>query len=343
MATHQGRWTAGNRKPTLRTVSDETGFAITTVSRALKDDPQISKETRETVARIAREIGYVPDRAAQRLRTGRTKVISLLVNPSHEFLDFTGVLMSGIVSTLKGTGYSVTIIPDFIGEDRVETIRNVLRNNLADGLIFTRTECFDERVRMLQEADFPFVCHGRTDFTLAHPSVDYDNEAYARLAVGRLVAKGRKRLAIILPEPRFTFCQHLRYGFMRAAQEAGVDFEILEDVTLDSPPDQIASQVTQHLKNNPGSAPDGLVCVGEVIALASLAAIDTCGLTPGVEIDLVAKRASPTFGLLRPRIDTVFEDLEQTGRDIAGLLLRRLAGDPVDTLQILHQPVPDFH
>ena len=76
-------------KPTLRTLSQETGFAVATVSRALAGDPRIAATTRETVSAAATRLGYVPDRAARRLRTGRTQVISLLLNTQHEFLGFT--------------------------------------------------------------------------------------------------------------------------------------------------------------------------------------------------------------------------------------------------------------
>ena len=328
------------RKPTLRTISDRTGFAVTTVSRALKDDPNISQQTRATVADAARELGYVPDRAAQRLRTGQTKVISLLVNPGHEFLDFTSVLLTGLTSVLKGTGYSVTIVPDFIEDDRVETVRNILRNNLADGLIFTRTEAFDERVRVLLEEDFPFVSHGRTEFTAPHPYVDFDNEAYARIAVARLVELGRTRLGIILPEPRFTFTQHLRYGFISAARDAGVAHEILEDVTLETTPERMSARIVERLRS--ADPLDGLVCVGEVTSIAALAALHDCGKSLGRDLDLIAKRASPVFGLLRPQVEAVFEDVEATGRDMATLLLRRLKGEPPEELGILHQPQPLF-
>ena len=75
-------------KPTLRTIANLTGLAVTTVSRALSDAPQISLETRERVHKIAREIGYLPDRAAQRLKTGRTNVISILLDSHQEVVGF---------------------------------------------------------------------------------------------------------------------------------------------------------------------------------------------------------------------------------------------------------------
>ena len=205
-------------KPTLRTLSQETGFAVATVSRALAGDPRIAATTRETVSAAATRLGYVPDRAARRLRTGRTQVISLLLNTQHEFLGFTHEFLSGITEVLAGTGYSVTVVPDSPGEDRLAPVRTILRNNLADGLLFTRTEAFDPRVRLLMEADFPFVSHGRTEFTTPHPWVDYDNEAFARQAVQHLVSKGRRRISLVLPGDQFTFTQHLRYGFLSAVR-----------------------------------------------------------------------------------------------------------------------------
>lgn len=325
-------------RPTLRTLAQVTGFSIATVSRALADDPRIAAATRATVANAARTLGYIPDRAARRLRTGRTQVISLLLNTEHEFLGFTHEFLTGITETLVGTGYSVTVVPDRPGEDRLAPVRTILRNNLADGLLFTRTEAFDPRVRLLMEADFPFVSHGRTEFTAPHPWVDFDNEAFARAAVAHLVAKGRSRICMVLPGDQFTFTQHLRYGFVSAARAAGVAHDIVPGVTLDSPTVDIARAMAEARRSQ--DPPDGYVCVGEVTALVALAALADSGAVHGVDADIVAKRASPIFDNIRPRIGTVFEDLRATGRAMAEMLLRRMAGEPPETLNRLFQPDP---
>lgn len=325
-------------KPTLRSLAEVTGFSVATVSRALADDPQIAAKTRATVAKAAAAAGYVPDRAARRLRTGRTQVVTLLLNTEHEFLGFTHEFLSGITEALRGTGYSVNVVPDHVGEDRLEPVRNILRNQLADGILFTRTEAFDPRVRLLLEAGFPFVSHGRTEFSTPHPYVDFDNEAFARAAVERLVAKGRSRLSLILPEDRFTFTQHLRYGFVSAAREAGIDYEIVSGVTLDSPAASIAKALrASRASDNP---PDGYVCVGEVTALVTLSALSDSGGVLGRDADVFAKRASPIFDNIRPRIDTVFEDLRQTGHMMATMLMRRMKGEPPEGLT--HLLLPDF-
>jgi len=325
-----------DEKPTLRTVARETGFAVATVSRALAGDERIAAKTRATVTAAAKRLGYVPNRAARRLRTGRTQVISVLLNTEHEFLGFTHEFLSGVTEVLRGTGYSVTVVPDDIGDDRLAPVQNILRNNLADGLLFTRTEVFDPRVRILLEADFPFVSHGRTEFTTPHPWVDFDNECFARRAVEALVAKGRRRISMILPDKRFTFSQHLRYGFLSAIREAGVAFDIDETVTLDSPPSEISKAVIATRQSE--TPPDGYVCVGEATALITLAALSDTGAQAGIEADVIAKRASPIFDNIRPRIDTVFEDVRATGKSMAELLLRRMDRAPTKDLQTLFRP-----
>jgi LacI family transcriptional regulator len=327
-------------KPTLRTVADATGFSVATVSRALADDPRIAAKTRATVAAAAEKLGYIPDRAARRLRTGRTQVIALLLNTDHEFLGFTHEFLSGMTAALAGTGYAVNVVPDTAEDDRLRPVKAILRNNLADGILFSRTEAFDPRARLLMEADFPFVSHGRTEFSTPHPWVDFDNEAFARRAVDRLVAQGRTRLSMVMPDDKYTFAQHLRYGFLSAVRAAGIDYEIVPGVTLDSAPQDIAAAI---LSSRQGpTPPDGYICVGEATALVTLGALTDSGAVHGVDADIIAKRASPIFDTIRPRIPTVFEDVRATGYAMAGMLLRRMAGEPVAGLSKLFKPSEEF-
>ncbi len=329
-----------HKRPTLKTVAEATGFAVTTVSRALANDPRIAQSTRDKVAKAAKKLGYVPDRAAQRLRTGRTKVISLLINPHHEFLGFTDVLLSGLTESLRETGYHINITPDYIEGDRVSTVENIMRNNLADGIVCSRTERHDKRVQLMLESDFPFVTHGRTEFETPHPFVDFDNESFARHAVSRLSEKGRRRLCMIAPDPRFTFSQHLRVGFLSAAKKSGVEAIIPEDITLDVSAEALCGWLKRNrLMDHP---PDGYICVGEVMALATMAALKDTGASVGDDVDVIAKRASPIFGLMRPKVESVFEDLRATGLAIGEMLIRRIEGERSDRLQRLIPPLEGF-
>ncbi|CAN7383157.1 LacI family transcriptional regulator [Pararhizobium sp. LjRoot238] len=327
-------------KPTLRTIADITGFAVTTVSRALSNAPQISLDTRKRVHEVAAEIGYLPDRAAQRLKTGRTNVISVLLDPHEEILGFGTSLMLGLAKALKNTPYHLIVTPNFINDSNVDAIRHIVRNGMADGLIFSRTEPFDPRVRLLLENGFPFVTHGRTEFSTPHPYVDYDNFSFAYEATRRLIARGRRKPMIILPPKRMTFAQHLLHGFMTAVREAGVAYEIPTEIDLDCPVDQIRDYISR--RAGEPDAPDGFACGGEVSALATITGMSDHGLTLGVEYDIVAKQTSKLLVNIQPKVETIYEDLTDTGEQMGRILLARIAGDETTDMQVLLKPQINF-
>lgn len=325
---------SADAKPTLKTIAELTGLAVTTVSRALADAPQIALETRQRVRKVAADIGYLPDRAAQRLRTGRTNVISLVLDPHEEILGYATSMINGLTEALRGTAYHLVITPHFSDTPQIEPVRHIMRNRMADGIVFTRTEPGDERVKLLMENNFPFICHGRTELATVHPYVDYDNYSFAYQAAKKLIAAGAGRLLIILPPERFTFAHHLRHGFMTAVREEGVGFEIARGVTLDSKSDDIRDYLF-HRMGEP-ERPDGYICGGEVSALAVMASAYDHKLELGKDIRLVAKQTSGLFDQIRPRVETIYEDLAEAGLLMGKLLLKRIAGPaPVAELQAL--------
>nr|WP_210388079.1 LacI family transcriptional regulator [Ciceribacter sp. L1K22] len=315
----------------MKTVAEAAGLAVTTVSRALADDPLISSITRERVREIARTMGYVPDRAAQRLKTGRTNVIGVLLDPHEEILGFGTSLLYGVTKSLKGTPYHLIVMPNFLDTSNIEAVEHIVRNNLADGLIFTRTEVLDPRVRLLIEKNFPFVSHGRTEFSTAHPFVDYDNYAFAYEAARRLIAKGRHKLTIILPPRHLTFSQHMLHGFMTAVREAGIAFELADGISHDSKAGMVRDYFRQRLQRS--DPPDALICPGEVSAMASITGLADGGWSLGCEYDIVAKQTSQLLSDIQPGVDTIYEDLTAAGEHLGSLLLKRIGGAEVEGLQ----------
>lgn len=327
---------AREERPTLRTLASLTGLAVATVSRALADDPQIAPDTRTRVMKAARDIGYSPDRAAQRLRTGRTNVIALILNPHEEIIGYGSSMISGVTKALRDTPYHLVVMPNFADRSPMEQVENILRNKLADGVIISRTEPADLRIRLLLESRFPFISHGRTELASPHPFVDYDNTGFARAAAHRLVAAGARRPGMIPAAARFTFAQHLRTGFLRGCAESGVSGEVLDGITLDSSADAIYTAIASLIARD--ALPDGIVCPGETSAMAVYAACADAGRAD--DCRLVMKSTSHVADLIRPRIDSIFEDLAEAGERMGTLLLRAIAGDPVDQLFYLQPALP---
>jgi LacI family transcriptional regulator len=332
--------TTAPRRPTLRTVAEIAGLAVTTVSRALSDDPKIATATRKRVAEIADQIGYVPDRAAQRLRTGKTKVITFLLDAMQERISFGSTVMSGLTRALKDTDYHLTVTPNFVGadgqDDGVETVRHIMRNNLADGVVFSRVQPFDERVRLLAERGFPFACHGRTDFSTPHAFVDFDNEAFAYMAANRLLEGGARKICMILPSEKFTFYQHLHYGLMRAVRSSGAKYLIPLEVTLDSSLEQINAWANA-LARSP-DRPDGFIVPGEAAYIALMSGLRSGGLQRGRDFRAVVKASSGLLKQIEPEIDLVYEDIEQSGYLLGKHLLAAIQKPGSPPMQTIQRP-----
>lgn len=327
-------------KPTLRTISEATGLALTTVSRALAGDPKIAESTRRRVAQVASDIGYIPDRAAQRLRTGRTNVIALVLSPHVEIIGFRGSMMAGLSDAIQGTRYHVSMTPYDTHTDIMRPIEHIVRNRLADGIAFAGTNLRDPRVAYLIAEDFPFVTHGRTLGGPDHPWCDYDNGRFVELALDRLHARGRRRVLLFCPSPTLTFSRHMMDALRRRGAELGMAVESPERVSLSSSPADIRAFVAQRMSQP--HPPDGFICPGEVLALAVMSTLQDQHLEIGGGVDVIAKQTSEVFELVRPRIDTIYEDLRAAGATMGKLLLRRIAGEPAAGLRVLQAPEPRF-
>jgi LacI family transcriptional regulator, galactose operon repressor len=328
------------RRPTLKTIAEISGFAVATVSRALADDAKIALATRKKVAEVAAGLGYVPDRAAQRLRTGKTKVISLILDQHQEILGFGNSLVLGLTQALRGTDYHLNITPHFPDDGIIGPVQRLVRNRLADGVIFSRARPFDERASYLLENKFPFVCHGRTFLSEQHAFVDFDNEAFARMAVEQLVRKGCKHICIILPPEALTFRQHLKYGFMTAVSDAAVRYHIPENIHLDHSADRLRDWAMK-LAATP-DCPDGFICPGETSCLALRSGFRDAGIPGRDARQFVVKATTSLMQQIDPRIDRIREDIQMAGAALATQLLAQLthAGAPVQ--QEIFAPVAEF-
>lgn len=324
-------------RPTLKTIAFMTGLGITTVSRALKDAPDIGQDTKERVRMVARQLGYQPNRAGVRLRTGKTNVIALVLSIDEEIMGFSSQLVFGISEVLSGTPYHIVVTPHSHSKDPMLPIRYILDTGSADGVIISRTEPDDPRVRLLTERNMPFATHGRTDAGLTHPYHDFDNEAFAYGAVERLVkGRGRRRLTLLQPPSKLTYYTHTRVGFQTGLHDFGAE-EVPIRVTIDTPLAEIHDAV-EHLMRG-ANPPDGVVCSASSAAIAVNAAIEAAGKTVGRDVDLVSKQGLPILNWIRPEIITAFEDVRQAGRELAKAVIARIDGVAPELLQSISQPV----
>jgi LacI family transcriptional regulator len=303
-------------RPTLKTIAEATGYAIATVSRALKDAPDIGEQTKRRVREAALQLGYRPNRAGVRLRTGKTNVIALVFSTEADVMNHATRLIYSAAEALRGTPYHVVIMPFFADEDPMAPIR--MPN--------------DPRVRYLAERNIPFATHGRTEMGLDHPYFDYDNEAFARITAQELVRRGRKRLLLVAPPQNQSYAAHMIAGFTAACAEAGVAAEIFEAANSDSGATRIHAAIAERMQHP--LAPDGIVVGSTTAAMSAITGAESIGR----DFDLAAKEALNFLFRFRNNIIVLHEDVGKAGDFLARALMSVIERNSKAPLHHLDRP-----
>jgi LacI family transcriptional regulator len=327
---------AERSRPTLKTIAFMTGLGVTTVSRALKDASDIGIETRKRVKLVANQVGYRPNRAGVRLRTGKTNVISLVLDTQEQIGGFVSDIIYGISEELAPSPYHLIVTPYSRNNDPMEPVRYLVETGSADGIIISRTQPNDPRVSYMTERGFPFATHGRTAMNVEHPFHDFDNYAFASIAVRRLAEIGRKRLALLAPPSSLSYHHHMRNGFLDGIAEAGLNEVPLSSVTNDHSIEQIRLATIELMRRS--SRPDGIVSGAGGATFALVAGIEAAGFRLGRDVDIVSKQSFRLLPMFRPELHVVNEDVRLAGRELARAVTGAISGAPIDTIQSLDIP-----
>ena len=324
-----------SERPTLKTIAAETGLAIATVSRALKDAPDISEDTKKRVRETAARLGYRPNRAGVRLRTGKTNVIAVTLSTVSD-LSNPSQLIYSIAQALRGSAYHLVVMPFFPDQDAMDPIRYIVETGSADGIVLNQTQVNDPRVRYLTERGFPFVTHGRTDMGIEHFYFDFDNEAYARIGVRALHARDRKHLLLIRPPVEHSYSVHMTQGFLTEALALGLSTDMMDEVTSDSTSEQIEAAISQRMAA--GQTIDGFLTGSPSSAVAAVAGAEKSGRRIGRDFDIVSKEANHFLHRFRKEIIVVEENVNRAGSFLTRALMAAIERRAPERGQFLDSP-----
>lgn len=226
-----------NRQPTIRDVAQAAGVSAATVSRALSFPDKVSEATRLKVLRAVEETGYVVNQLARNLRRRTTSAIVVLVpNLGNQFFSH---IIAGIESAASRAGYTV-LVSDTRPPGGGEMLMDFVRNNRADGLISLDGNLpgsiLSSAAGGRGRPTLVFACEWRDG--LGVPSVRFDNEGGAELAVDHLVSLGHSRIGHLLGPPGNVLTDARFAGYRRAMARHGLpvraDWVLRGDFTLDS-------------------------------------------------------------------------------------------------------------
>lgn len=180
-------------RSTIEDVARVAGVSVATVSRALRNLPNVAAKTRSRIIEVATELGYVAHPAAASLASGRTRTIGLAA-PFYG-IWYTSRVTVGVLTVLSDAGYDLEIFAVDTPQHRAEFVQRVRSGAVGiDGLLLV--DFFGEdHMEELRDSGIDLVCLGEEHAGL--PSMSIDNVAAGRRAVEYLVGLGHERIGLL--------------------------------------------------------------------------------------------------------------------------------------------------
>lgn len=303
----------------------ELGLSVTTVSRALKDGPEVHPDTIKRVKAAATAAGYVPNLHGRALRTGLTRTLTaILPMETRDYLSDIAKLplIEGMTLAARERGYSLSVYSTTPEEDPQENLSRLIQTGGADGIVITRMVAEDPRIPFLLKRGIPFITFGRSDNAADYAFVDVDNEGIALEASRILLEKGCRRVALQLLTREDQYSAARLAGYSQAMAEAGLPIEPdmigHEDFTMEASEGWIS-----RLLDLP-DPPTGLVCANELGLLGALSATRRKGLTVGRDFHIVVRDNTHMCHYLSVPLVAQFVDMVAVGQNLIEGLVRQI-------------------
>ena len=208
----------------LKDIAARAGVSVMTVSKVLRDAPDISDQTKAKVRLLAKEMGYVPDTVAQGLRTRCTRLFGLVISAMTNPI-FARVVMA-IEERSVELGYEVILSHSLNDPEREEMVIRRLISRRVDGLFIApvyRVEPVAPIYDELRRLELPTVLLAQqAPFCQAFPNVEVEDEAASAALTRHLLGLGHRRIGFFAGSPKSPSAVQRLAGYQRSLRNAGV-------------------------------------------------------------------------------------------------------------------------
>ncbi|GHC57337.1 LacI family DNA-binding transcriptional regulator [Ulvibacter litoralis] len=325
------------QKLTLKKIAKELDVSISTVSKALRDSHEISKDTRDKIKAFAKLYNYKPNNIALSLKNRKTKTLGVIIPEIvHHF--FTTVI-SGIEKVANERGYNVII--GLSNESFTKEVINMemLANGSIDGFILSvskETQLLKDYHHLTETIDqgMPIVMFDRAIKEIGCDKVIVDDVEGARKAVNKLVSLGCKNIGIITTKDYVSVGKLRTTGYLTALTESNLPLnenfilKLNDELNEEAHMDLLEQEIQLLLKNNPEI--DGIFAVNEIYALSAMKEALKLGKSIPKDIKVIGFTDGVLSKYATPGLTSVSQHGKQIGEKAADLLIDRLENDHVE-------------
>ncbi|MES2812492.1 MAG: LacI family DNA-binding transcriptional regulator [Bacteroidota bacterium] len=317
------------KKVTLKQIAKELDVSISTVSKSLRNSPEIGEDTREKVKAFAKLYNYKPNNIALSLKNRKTKTIGVIIPEIvHHFF---ATVISGIEHYANDFGYNVIVCLSDESFDKEVINMEMLAGGSIDGFIMslskeTQSKSDFHHISEAINQGMPVVMFDRITNDIFCDKVIIDDKTAAQDAVNYLVFKGMKKIGLITTVDYVSVGKLRTDGYVQALKQNNLivkedNILKIEDI------ENCAIAIEKYIEDKDI---DGVFAVNELFAVSAIKAANKLGKKVPEDLSVIGFTDGIISKFSTPSITTVSQDGVEMGRRAAKLLIDRLENDEED-------------
>lgn len=308
------------KKVTLKQLAAELNLSISTVSKSLKNDPEISQATIDKVKKLAKEKKYKPNALAVSLKSSKTRSIGVII-PDILNSFFAEVLL-GVEKEARANDYKiVTCISNESLSKEIEYL-DMLAYNGVDGFILalsqeTQTKGAFEHFNEILKDELPIIMFDRVSDEVYCDKVIVDDKRGSKNAIELFINQGRKKIGVVSNIHKLSVGKERIESVNKKAEEAGLDVKLLKLKKSDNFVDAIA----QFIKEN---ELDAVLGIDEISAINTINAANKLHIKIPEELSVIGFSNGMLAKHSYPTMTTISQHAEKIGKTAAKVLIDKL-------------------
>ncbi|MGN6416276.1 MAG: LacI family DNA-binding transcriptional regulator [Pseudobacter sp.] len=314
---------------TIKDIALRAGVALSTVSAVLNGktrESRISEQLADRVRGIATDMGYEPNQTAVALRTGKTRVLGLIVE------DISNVFFAALAKIIEeeadSIGYKVLYCSTENNEDKARERIRMLSQRQVDGFLIIPTPGMRAEIERLSAQQKPLVLMDRYFPGLLVPHVVVDNYNGSLMAMQHLLEKGYRRIAYVTIQLDQVQMHQRRQAYDDSLRNAGlaVDEELVLPLSYYCKPGESVQQIRNFISTRPGI--DAVFFATNYVGVYGLEAIKDLGLRIPSDLAVICFDDHDIFRLYTPGITIVKQPVDLIAQTAMQLLIRQFEQQP---------------
>ena len=308
---------------TIKDLAEKLNISVSTVSRALKDNPEISQQTREVVQKLAKELGYRPNPIAVALKTRKSNTIGVVV--PQIVSTFFSTVVKKIEEVADSYGYNVLVSSSNESFEKEKKNIDIFLANRCDGIILSlaKSTTSFEHIQNIINTGVPLVLFDRTTKELNVSKVVADDADAAYRVVMHLIHGGARKIAILTGAEHLSIGKNRLKGYKKAMTDSGL--EIYPDLIVRCDDFSVPAAKEAVLKLlDSEHVPDAIFGINDDMAIGALEAVKEKGLRIPEDVAIFGFSNSKRSRYMTPSVSTINQFPEKVGEKAAELLFEQI-------------------